>query len=201
MVAGLTHLLTQRLFFMNQTPETPRPAVLPDLGLKEEPSDHVNAVLQKALTVLEPFARLAAKFDIEPYSLSYPDTLRINGTGDNARMADVVRSHCFITLGDCRRARALFRNLERDLSLSSTKSANASGIPNSASANAQAQWEVRPKGQFAFGLYEGGFELLEVSDYAKRLVDEIARILRPMGICRRDAPEAARSDSPSQRAC
>jgi hypothetical protein len=73
----------------------------------------VNDVLKKTLEVLEPLKRLADKFDVAPYNLSYPDSLRINGTGDNATMADVVRHHCFITLGECRRAKAVFKELER----------------------------------------------------------------------------------------
>lgn len=69
--------------------------------------------LQMTLNALEPLKRLAEKFDVAPYDLSYPDTLRINGTGDNASLADVVRHHCFITLGDCRRAKYVFNKLER----------------------------------------------------------------------------------------
>lgn len=78
-------------------------------GKPDASSDHVEAVLEEALKALRPFHHLALVFNSEPYRADYSDGLRLKDEG-------LVRTHCFLTLGDCRQAMVAFKDLERLLS-------------------------------------------------------------------------------------
>lgn len=56
-------------------------------------------VIEKKDKALEPFKELADRFDVEPYNGGYPDGIRLHGNS-------VVQYHNFLTLGDCRKAKA-----------------------------------------------------------------------------------------------
>lgn len=71
---------------------------------EKEPADVIAGVLQKAIEALEPFRQLADKFDVEPYRTNYPDDLQLRDDG-------IIRFHNFLTLGDCRKAKAVWEIL------------------------------------------------------------------------------------------